>query len=86
MLITLQLFGRFRDFSPMPEIVLDLPGVATVEEFRVAFDTWAQANWPGYSPGLLRSSALATDSDLLQATHPLPEDGRIAILPPVSGG
>ena len=46
MMITLQLFGRFREFSPNPEIALEFPGIATVGEFRVAFDAWARANWP----------------------------------------
>ena len=43
MKITLQLFGRFREFSAAPEIALDLPGVSTVAEFRAAFDAWAGA-------------------------------------------
>ena len=49
MKITLQLFGRFREFSAAPEIALDLPGVSTVAEFRAAFDAWAGAHWPGYA-------------------------------------
>ena len=86
MKITLQLFGRFRDFSAAPEIALDLPGVSTVAEFRAAFDAWAGAHWPGYAPGLLKASAIATESTLLRADSPLPADGRLALLPPVSGG
>ena len=86
MLITLQLFGRFREFSATPEIHLDFPGVQTVAEFRTAFDDWAQVNWPGYASGLLKASAIATESVLLHASNPLPADGRIAVLPPVSGG
>lgn len=86
MMITLQLFGRFRDFSTAPEIQVELPGITTVAEFRNAFDSWALGHWPRYTSGLLRSSAIATESDLLQAWSPLPADGRIAILPPVSGG
>jgi molybdopterin synthase sulfur carrier subunit len=86
MMITLQLFGRFREFSSNPEIALDLPGIATVGDFRAAFDAWAQANWPGYRPALLKSAAIATDSSLLRANSPLPPNGRLAVLPPVSGG
>lgn len=85
-MITLQLFGRFREFSDDQEIKLDLPDVATVAEFRDAFDAWALAHWPGYAPGLLKSSAIASESTLLHARSPLPADGRIAVLPPVSGG
>lgn len=86
MLITLQLFGRFREFSSDSEIAIELPEVATVGEFRAAFDIWAQANWPGYRPALLQSAAIATDTSLLRSNSPLPADGRIAVLPPVSGG
>jgi molybdopterin synthase sulfur carrier subunit len=86
MLITLQLFGRFREFSDAPEIVLDFPGVQTVADFRSAFDLWAQANWAGYASGILKVAAIATETGLLHAGSPLPADGRIAVLPPVSGG
>ena len=86
MKITLQLFGRFREFSAEPEIALELPGIATVAEFRAAFDAWARAHWPGYAPGLLQASAIATESTLLRADSALPADGRLALLPPVSGG
>jgi sulfur-carrier protein len=86
MIITLQLFGRFREFSDRHEIQLELPDIATVAEFRDAFDAWALAHWPGYAPGLLKSSAVASESMLLHARSPLPADGRIALLPPVSGG
>lgn len=86
MTITLQLFGRFREFSPTPEIELDFPGIATVGEFRSALDAWALAHWPRDAPGLLKASAIATESALLHASSPLPADGRIAVLPPVSGG
>lgn len=84
--ITLQLFGRFRDFDDRPEIPLDFPGITTVAEFREAFDAWAGEHWAGYSPSLLRGSALASETDILPRTDPLPANGRIAVLPPVSGG
>ena len=84
--LTVQLFGRFREFSADPEITLDLPGVATVADFRSVFDAWATAHWRGYAPALLKASAIATESTLLRADSPLPADGRLALLPPVSGG
>lgn len=86
MTITVQLFGRFREFSAAHEITLELPGIATVADFRAAFDAWAGAHWPGYTPALLRASAVATDTTLLRTDSPLPADGRLALLPPVSGG
>ena len=77
--------ARFEELLPRAELheALDLPGVSTVAEFRAAFDAWAGAHWPGYAPGLLKASAIATESTLLRADSPLPADGRLALLPPV---
>lgn len=86
MRLTVQLFGRFREFSATPEIVLELPGAVTVADFRAGFDAWARAHWPGYIPDLLKASAVATETTLLRADSRLPADGRLALLPPVSGG
>lgn len=86
MKLTVQLFGRFRDFAAAPELVLELPGVASVADFRSAFGAWARAHWPDDATALLQASAIATDSTLLRADSPLPADGRLALLPPVSGG
>jgi molybdopterin synthase sulfur carrier subunit len=86
MMMTVQLFGRFRDFHPDPELLVELPEVRTGADFRSAFDTWALAHWPGYNSSLLKACAIATESVLLHADSALPDDGRVAILPPVSGG
>lgn len=84
--IEVQLFGRFRDFSAQPALRIKLDGVRTVAEFRHAFEAWACAHWPDYPPGLLQGAAIATETELLHADSAMPADGRIAILPPVSGG
>ncbi|WP_271679150.1 MoaD/ThiS family protein [Thermomonas mangrovi] len=84
--ITLQLFGRFRDFADAPELHLELPGVTTTAEFRAGFEAWARAHWPDAAIALLQASAIATDTTLLHPRTPLPADGRLALLPPVSGG
>ena len=84
--ITLQLFGRFREFADGPELRLELPGVTTAAEFRAAFEAWARAHWPDAAIALLQASAIATDTTLLHPRTPLPADGRLALLPPVSGG
>jgi sulfur-carrier protein len=86
MMMTVQLFGRFRDFHSDPELVVELPEVHTGADFRAAFDAWALAHWPSYNSGLLKACAIATESTLLHANSTLPADGRVAILPPVSGG
>ncbi len=86
MKISLHLFGRVRDFGAAPELALEFPGIVTGADFRAAFDAWARAHWPGYPPGLLQASAVATESSLLRADSALPADGRLALLPPVSGG
>ena len=89
MRVSIRLFGAFRRFQERDVLDLELPDApdgATVADVRRAFDAFACAHWPGYEAGLLRSSALATEDALLRANSPIPADGRLAVIPPVSGG
>lgn len=86
MRVSIRLFGVLRQFQAAEVLDLDCPGAATVADVRQAFDAHARAHWPGYAAGLLRASALATEDALLHATSPIPADGRLAVIPPVSGG
>lgn len=91
MRVSIQLFGAFRQFQARDVLELDLSDIdgvsaPTVADVRRAFDAHALAHWPGYHSGLLRSSALATEDALLRANSPIPVDGRLAVIPPVSGG
>jgi molybdopterin synthase sulfur carrier subunit len=81
-----QLFGPFRDFQPQPFVELDVADGANIAAAREALATHAAAHWPACTPGLLRSTAFASEVALLRDGDALPADGRIAVIPPVNGG
>jgi sulfur-carrier protein len=86
MMITVNLFGAFRDYVADARVELELPDGATIADLRSALDAHGRAHWSGYRPELLRVSAFASEAEVLRDRDPLPADGRLAILPPVSGG
>lgn len=86
MKVELQLFGAFRDLQPQAQLQLELPDGALVGDLRRAFADHAQAHWSGFRPGLLACSVFASESAVLRDGEALPGDGRMALLPPVSGG
>jgi sulfur-carrier protein len=86
MKVELSLFGAFRSFGPTASIALELEPDAQVGALRAALAVYAQSNWPDFSPGLLACSVFASASSVLRESDVIPEDRRLAILPPVSGG
>lgn len=86
MKVQLSLFGAFRELEPAARIELDVADGADIAQLRAALDRFARANWPGFRPGLLASSAFASDTAVLRDHDAVPDDGRVAVLPPVSGG
>lgn len=86
MIVNVSLYGAFREFEPSAQVALALPDGATIGELRAALGTYAATHWPAFRPGLLASSAFASRREVLRDGDPLPDDGEIAILPPVSGG
>jgi molybdopterin synthase sulfur carrier subunit len=86
MKIQLSLFGAFREMDAAGAIQLELPDAAAVGDLRAVFDGYARAHWPAYRPGLLQCSAFASEIGILRDHEAIPADGRMAILPPVSGG
>ncbi len=86
MTVTLRLFGAFREYEPSGRVQLQVPEPATVADLRAALDAFGRTHWPAFRPELLRVSAFASASDVLRDAEPLPADGELAILPPVSGG
>jgi molybdopterin synthase sulfur carrier subunit len=86
MKLHVQLFGPFRDFQPQPVLELDVVDGASVSAARAALAAHAAAYWPACTPGLLRSTAFASEQALLRDGDALPADGRIALIPPVNGG
>ena len=83
--IELELFGALRDLEPGDRLRLPVSG-EYVADLRVALARHAAARWPRIPPGLLNRCAFATPSTVLRDGEPLPADGRMVVLPPVSGG
>lgn len=86
MKLHVQLFGPFRDFQPQSVLELDIADGATLAAARDALAAHAAAHWPACTPGLLRSTAFASELALLRDGDAVPADGRIALIPPVNGG
>ena len=86
MKIELSLFGAFREYDANPSITLEVPDNAVVGDVRSALSAHGSAHWPGFRDGLLARSAFASETTVLRDDEPVPADGRMAALPPVSGG
>ncbi|WP_338064836.1 MoaD/ThiS family protein [Thermomonas paludicola] len=86
MKVELSLFGAFRDCDPTAQVALVLPEGARVADLRAALDAHGRARWPGFNPALLARSAFASETRVLRDAEALPADGKMAVLPPVSGG
>lgn len=86
MRIELGLFGAFRDFDRRSRIDLELADGAVVSDLRQAVQAYGEQHWPDFRPGLLSRSAFASDEAVLRDAEPIPADGRMLLLPPVSGG
>ena len=83
--VNLQLFGAFSDLDASREIAVEVAG-GTVADLRQALRELLPMRWPGFRAGLLDYSAFADQQRVLRDHEALPDDGRVAILPPVSGG
>ena len=83
--IDLELFGALRGLEAGDRLLLPVSG-ERVADLRAALQAHAGAHWPGASAGILASCAFATSSEILRDPQALPADGRMAVLPPVSGG
>ena len=83
--IELELFGALRDLEPGDRLRLPVPG-ETVADLREALTVYATGHWPRIAAGLLKSCAFATADSVLRDSAPLPADGHMVVLPPVSGG
>jgi len=86
MKVEIRLFGVFRDYDPTSLVRLEVADDARVRDVRAALDAHGRAHWAGFQPALLQRSALASDEAVLRDHEALPADGRMAVLPPVSGG
>ncbi|MDR6094552.1 MoaD/ThiS family protein [Stenotrophomonas sp. SORGH_AS_0321] len=83
--VTVQLFGAFCELDPAREIAVEVAG-GQVADLRAALKALLPLRWPAFRAGLLDYSAFSDQQQVLRDDDALPDDGRVAILPPVSGG
>lgn len=83
--VQIELFGTLRDLEPGDRLQLAVDG-GTVADLRQAVMQHAEARWSRVPPRLLMSCAFATPRVVLRDNDVLPPDGRMVLLPPVSGG
>ncbi|MCS4279211.1 MoaD/ThiS family protein [Stenotrophomonas rhizophila] len=85
MKVVVRMFGAYADLMPERMLELEVAG-DRIADLRVALGEVLAQRWPDFQAGLLRYSAFADEHTVLRDGEPLPADGRVAILPPVSGG
>lgn len=85
MQVELELFGALRGLEAQDRLRLAIEGAA-VADARTALQAHAASHWPVAAHALLRSCAFATSAEILRDAEALPVDGKLAVLPPVSGG
>lgn len=85
MLVELELFGALRGLEPGDRLQVSVAG-AKVSDTRAALQSHAASQWPPAMHALLVSCAFATATEILRDADALPADGKLAVLPPVSGG
>lgn len=81
----IQLFGALRDAEPTARLVVD-SDASTIGALRAAVRDATSTRWPAAAVALLAHSAFASERSVLRDGDPVPADGRLALLPPVSGG
>lgn len=81
----IQLFGALRGLETDDRLQLEVAGDC-VADARKALLVHAGRHWPEASTSILATCAFASSTTLLRDALPLPEDGRLVVLPPVNGG
>lgn len=80
--IPIRLFGAFRQGRPESTLTVEVEPGARVAELRQAMHEALDSD---SARSLLKASAFATDSEVLDDGDPVPER-EVSILPPVCGG
>jgi sulfur-carrier protein len=86
MKVRITLFGALRDADERGFIELDAPDACTVATLRDLLLKHVREYAPALSENLIKRSAFASHDEILHNHRQLPQDGQIAVLPPVSGG
>lgn len=86
MKLRITLFGALRDTDARGFIELDVADGSTIANVREALQHYVREHAPAISPNLIQRSAFASDDEILHNHRHVPENGALAVLPPVSGG
>lgn len=86
MKVHIELFGALREADARGHVELDVPAQATIAMLREALQAYLAEHAPHVRGTLVQRSAFASDEAILQNDHTVPDNGRLAVLPPVSGG
>jgi molybdopterin converting factor small subunit len=86
MKVRIALFGALRDADARGFIELETPEACTIAQLRELLHEHLREHAPHISSSLVQRSAFASSDEVLHNHRSLPEDGQLAILPPVSGG
>lgn len=81
----IQLFGLLRGLEKDDRLLIEITG-DSVADARRALMAHAVLHWPDGRASILDACAFASSTMLLRDAMPLPEDGRLVVLPPVNGG
>ncbi|HUA81482.1 MAG TPA: MoaD/ThiS family protein [Dyella sp.] len=86
MKVHIALFGALRDADARGFIELEAPESCTIATLRELLRAHLREHAPHISPHLVQRSAFASEDEILHGHRTLPDNGQLAILPPVSGG
>jgi len=82
--IRIRMFGGFRQFRSESELAVELQAAPTVADLRAQVARAFRDDDNALS--LLKASAFATDTRVLDDDEAVPLDADLALLPPVCGG
>lgn len=80
------LFGALRDIDAKGYVELHVPRGSSIGMLRDRLRAHVRAHSPAVETRLIGASAFASTDEILHDHRPVPEDGELALLPPVSGG
>ena len=87
MIISVKLFGAFRNHCPQSTLTLDLVPNSTVAEVKIKLEKELSSKSPHSEVSVLLSrSVLADENRILDDQDRISEGMKLAILPPVCGG
>lgn len=86
MIRRISLHGALRDADPRGYVELEVPAGCNIARLRELLLAHLREHAPSTREGIVQRSAFATAETILHDHQPVPADGELAVLPPVSGG